>query len=79
MKAFLRIRSWLLDLVSLELHVLTNKGQNQRVKDLRDICSSAPQTRIINQRAIGSMIFSVIQRCQPVADSPYRVLPVVGI
>ncbi|KAH8115108.1 nucleoporin Nup186/Nup192/Nup205 [Phellopilus nigrolimitatus] len=37
MKAFLRLRSWLLDLVSLELHVLTNKGQNQRVKDLLDL------------------------------------------
>ncbi|KAH8105677.1 hypothetical protein DFH11DRAFT_1639350, partial [Phellopilus nigrolimitatus] len=37
MKAFLRIRSWLLDLTSLELHVLTNRGQNQHVKDLLDL------------------------------------------
>ncbi|KAI5120013.1 hypothetical protein M0805_008474 [Coniferiporia weirii] len=37
MKAFLQLRSWLLDLVSLELHVLTSKGQNQRIKDLLDL------------------------------------------
>lgn len=36
-KAFLQLRSWLLDLVSLELHVLTNKGQNQRIKELLDL------------------------------------------
>ncbi|KAH8104476.1 hypothetical protein DFH11DRAFT_1883295 [Phellopilus nigrolimitatus] len=28
---------WLLDLISLELHVLTNKAQNQRVKDLLEL------------------------------------------
>lgn len=37
MKSFLQLRSWLLDLVSLELHVLTNKGQHQRVKILLDL------------------------------------------
>ena len=44
LKAFLQCRSWLLDLVSLELHVLTSKGQNQRVKDLLNILFGTSDT-----------------------------------
>ncbi|EJD04791.1 uncharacterized protein FOMMEDRAFT_153883 [Fomitiporia mediterranea MF3/22] len=43
-KAFLQLHSWLLDLVSLELHVLTNKGQNQRVKELLDLLFGTTET-----------------------------------
>lgn len=37
LRAFLQLRSWLLDLVSLELHILTSRAQHQRVKDLLDL------------------------------------------
>lgn len=37
LKSFLQLRSWVLDLVALELHILTNKGQHQRVKELLDL------------------------------------------
>ncbi len=37
LKSFLKLRAWVLNLVSLELHVLTNKGQHQRVKELLDL------------------------------------------
>ncbi|KAH8113738.1 hypothetical protein DFH11DRAFT_316985 [Phellopilus nigrolimitatus] len=41
MKGFVRLRSWLLDLVSLDLHVLTDKGVKQRVKDFLDLLFGA--------------------------------------
>ncbi|KAL5524938.1 hypothetical protein ACEPAF_8807 [Sanghuangporus sanghuang] len=44
MIAFLQSRSWLLSLVSLELHVLTNKGHNQRVKELLDLLFGTTDT-----------------------------------
>ncbi|PCH43029.1 hypothetical protein WOLCODRAFT_121398 [Wolfiporia cocos MD-104 SS10] len=35
--AFLRLRSWIIDLVALELHVLTNKGHQKSVADLLEL------------------------------------------
>ncbi|KAL6308871.1 nucleoporin Nup186/Nup192/Nup205 [Sparassis latifolia] len=35
--SFLRLRSWILDLVALELHVLTNKGHQKSVSELLEL------------------------------------------
>jgi len=37
LSSFLRLRSWIFDLVALDLHVLTNKGHHKGVSDLLDI------------------------------------------
>ncbi|ESK89924.1 nucleoporin [Moniliophthora roreri MCA 2997] len=37
LNAFLRLRSWIFNLVALDLHVLTNKGQHGAVAELLDI------------------------------------------
>ncbi|KAJ7584798.1 nucleoporin Nup186/Nup192/Nup205 [Mycena floridula] len=35
--AFLRLRSWIFDLVALDLHILTNKGHHKAVSELLDV------------------------------------------
>ncbi|KIK56168.1 hypothetical protein GYMLUDRAFT_87421 [Collybiopsis luxurians FD-317 M1] len=35
--SFLRLRSWIFDLVALDLHVLTNKGRSRNVSEVLDI------------------------------------------
>ncbi|KDQ54533.1 hypothetical protein JAAARDRAFT_38210 [Jaapia argillacea MUCL 33604] len=37
LSSFLRLRSWILDLIALELHVLTSKGHHKSVTDLLQI------------------------------------------
>ncbi|KAI0075076.1 hypothetical protein K474DRAFT_1600404 [Panus rudis PR-1116 ss-1] len=35
--SFLRLRSWILDLIALELHILTNKGHHKTVSELLEL------------------------------------------
>ena len=37
MASFLKLRSWILDLVALDLHVLTNRGHHKSVSELLEL------------------------------------------
>ncbi|TDL27118.1 hypothetical protein BD410DRAFT_714859 [Rickenella mellea] len=57
LKAFLQLRSWILELAALELHILTNKGQNQRVKEILDILLANTEHYLDNDGALDSVGF----------------------
>jgi nuclear pore complex protein Nup205 len=73
LKAFLQLRSWLLDLVSLELHILTSKGQHQRIKEILDLLFGTTDTY---HEADGDWEHDIFQPFNDVSQSRIRIIEI---
>ncbi|KII84114.1 hypothetical protein PLICRDRAFT_702060 [Plicaturopsis crispa FD-325 SS-3] len=71
--SFLRLRSWIVDLVALDLHVLTAKGQHKSVAELLDILFGGNE---VDEDPNG-WEDDLFQPFQDVGQSSFRIIEVV--